>query len=242
MWVPESIETNDACLDFSSSGQGLRHVRELLVDGAVFSNGIEISNWAEDPIQLLVCEDCGHVHCSPGNWVSARKAGEYVVFIPAFSEMLAGSRELDEYAPPLFIKQRGAAVLGRDQYLGLQRVTTIPDASRLKALTRREVVLLLQWEAPEKILGEFPASIHLDQGLLLGTDQESDERAIEWLNHLIADSIDSEVPVALTPVSDEMESVSFFLDTLRFRAWQPVVTEGDQIRLVLEPGYVVEGT
>ena len=74
MWKINSLEIKPAILDFSSSEQGKREVSRLLSDGIELINAIELVDWDSEDTQVLICEECGYVHCEPGGWVSFRRS------------------------------------------------------------------------------------------------------------------------------------------------------------------------
>ena len=118
---------------------------ELLADSIQVSNAVGLSNWDEDPIQLAVCETCGELHCNSSGWVSPRRAGDYVLFMPPFEDMLL----YDGYEPPHFFSSKGAMLLDGVRFAELRRLApALPDAGQLKPLSGREAVWLLQSEAP----------------------------------------------------------------------------------------------
>jgi hypothetical protein len=107
MWELPAVERRAAELDFSSAGLGRRRVTRLVAGSVVLANAVELTDWDGGNIQLVVCEDCGIVHCQPGGWVGPRRAGEYVVFAP--DSRLFGTNKTDrtEYRPPEYVRSLG---------------------------------------------------------------------------------------------------------------------------------------
>lgn len=244
MWQPKSFRTKNKILDLSSSGQSAISVHELYADDVCISNGIELNNWGDASIQLIVCESCAFVQCLSGNWGTLRKAGAYVLLIPMFHEMLQSDRDFEELSPPVFLKQHGAMLLALEQYTDLQQIIpSIPTIENIQKLNSAEAARLMQWEAPQEMLGVFPNPVKLEENKLLATDQDSDSAAINQLSNLLNDAIYSSFPVELAPIAAENTLVSFFIiDGIQYTEWRPMGLFGDSSQLVLEPGYRITGS
>jgi hypothetical protein len=52
MWRVSALETRRAAMDFTSSGQGRPTMSQLVFDGAVVANAIELTDWSESPFNL----------------------------------------------------------------------------------------------------------------------------------------------------------------------------------------------
>lgn len=238
MWQPKSFKTKNRILDLSSSGQSAISVHELYADDVRISNGIELNNWDDTSIQLFVCESCAFVQCQPGNWGTLRKAGDYVLLLPLFHEMLQSDGDFEELSPPAFLKKHGAMLLALKQYTDLQQIIpSIPTIENIQELNSAEVARLMQWEAPQEMLGVFPNPVKLEENKLLATDQDSDSAAINQLSNLLNDAIYSNLSVNLAPIAVENTIASFFIDGIQYTEWRPMGLFGDSWQLFLEPGY-----
>ena len=159
-------------LDFSSSGQANREVTQILVDGVLFANAIELSSWNQRRIQLIVCEDCGIEHCAQGGWLTPHVVGTDVIFTPAFSDMLAGATDQAEYAPPGYVKESGIPLFTQETYAILRRYADeLPSPGELPELGGADLVRCVQWEAPMRILGCFPEEVALRRNLLVAVSE-----------------------------------------------------------------------
>lgn len=240
MWLPKSFQTKNKNLGQSSFGQSAISVRELYADDVRISNGIELNNWNDDSIQLFVCESCTVIQCQQGNWATLRKAGAYVLLIPLFHEMLQADGDFEEISPPFFMKQQGAMLITLEQYGRLQQlISPLPAVENIEALTSVEAAWLMQWDAPQEILGAFPNPVALQREKLLTTDQDSDSAAYNQLTNLLNDAIYNKSAVSLVPVSAENTVASFFIDGVQYTEWKPMSLYEDSWHLVLEPGYII---
>lgn len=142
-------------MDFTSSGQGRPVVTQLLFDEIVVANAVELTDWAEESVQLEVCEACGVIHCNPGGWGALRRLGDSVVLIPDFQAMTEGPIE---YRPPGWMSKPGPALVSGSLVEELwAAVPELPAVTGLKPLSGSEAARCMQWSAPLKVLGEFPA-------------------------------------------------------------------------------------
>lgn len=234
MWELPAIERRAAELDFSSAGLGRRRVTRFVTGSVVFANAVELTDWDGRDIQLVVCEDCGIVHCQPGGWVGPRRAGAYVVFAP--DSRLFGTNNTDrtEYRPPEYVRSLGWPFTTLEGYDALRAsVPGLPSADRLSALTRRDVVAISQWEAPAEVIGAPFERPELRRGLVLAAEDDANELSAALTECLAAWAI-SEVPVVLERVGHAPE---IFLDVPRVPPWRPLANV-DGWCLRLEPGLV----
>jgi hypothetical protein len=237
MWDLPALERDTVELDFTSSGLGRRRVTRLVAGSVVFANAIELTDWGARDVQVVVCEHCGIVLCQPGGWLGPRRAGDYVVFAPD-SRLLQGD-ELDraEYQPPEYVREFGWPFTMRTGYEELRAsVPGLPVHDRLRALTRRDVVAIGQWEAPAAVLGrpfEHPA-LHRD--LLLAASGDLDQLSAA-LTECLASWAASDAPVVLERVATAPE---IFVDVPRAPAWRPLANV-DGWSLCVAPDLVARG-
>lgn len=241
MWLPKTLGTKKKIHDLSSSGQISISVNELYADDVCISNGIELTNWSDECVQLVVCERCAIVQCAPGNWGTFRKAGEYIILMPLF-DLLQDNWEDDEIAPPNFMKHYGALLFTCERYDELsQLVPAAPNLEIIKELNLNEAVWLMQWEAPDHVLGKIPQQIEFQKDKLLATTHDSDDVATDNLMRLLNNASHSTETVVLESISDEKTMVSFFFDGVQYMEWQPLCLFEDSWQLVLKPGYRING-
>src|SRR5687767_9774398 len=120
MWRIGNPKIRPATLDFSSSGQGEFRVSRLFSDGVELINALELVDWGSEDTQLLVCEACGYTHCKSGDWASIRRSSSLILLLPAAQYVWGESREKEEYRPPYYLKQQGAAYLDLSAYENLR--------------------------------------------------------------------------------------------------------------------------
>ena len=127
-----------------------------------------------------------------------------------------------------------------DDYASLRRwCGGLPAIEAVPVLTGGELLRCLQWEAPARVLGKFPAEIHVDQSLLLaGSDGEVSDTAA-MLESAIR-RIDHASGVSLIPSPSTARALTLYLDAPGTPEWTPLYTIDDQVRLAAPlPSYLV---
>ena len=234
MWTPSKISTNETELDFSSSGQDSVKVTQVYFDKHLFCNGLELLEIESASIQFLVCDHCGYAGCSPGNWLSLRRCDEVIFFIPSFVDMEDGDWELSEYGAPYFIKKEGVVYLGAEQYSQLlEIIPKMPGFEEIPELTNHEVALLAQWEAPYRVLGEFPDDIRFKSSPYLATESDLGEEIIDELLGLLLKLLNSKERAQFTQCS--VKNSAIFLDTSECLQWNPISVENGNNIICFEP-------
>ena len=231
MW---ELERHTAELDFSSAGLGRRQVTRLAAGSVVFANAIELTDWDGRDVQVVVCEQCGSVHCQPGGWLGPRRAGDYVVFAPDSRLLRGNEHDRNEYRPPEYVRHRGWPFTTRAGYEALRAsVPGLPAHESLFALTRRDVVAISQWEAPAAVLGRPFEHPTLRRDLLLAADGDVEQLSAALAECLAAWTA-SEDPVVL---ERDATAPQIFVDVPRAPDWRPLASV-DGWSLRLEPGLV----
>jgi hypothetical protein len=235
VWAIESVETSPIELDFRSSEQGTRRDTSLLADKRRIVNAVGLVDVsaAADRVQVEVCEECGFTHCAPGGWVSLRRFGSRVLWMPAFSSMAAEPSSA-EYEPPAYMSKVGLPAFSEEAYAVVrENACGFPSSDKLVHLGSRELLLILQWEAPGKILGKFPEAPRLREDALLAVDRGDLADCREALVGLIHQGWSH--PQALVPCSAD-ERTSFFIDHREHPGWSPLLKSEMGWGLSLGPG------
>ena len=239
MWIPTDFRTIQKTV---RDVMGMTaQLTGIVVDGISMTNSIRHVEWGWDPMQLFVCETCLEPGCSSGNWASLRQAGDYALFLPAFFK-----DEVDQdsdHESAAWIVAKGAMLLDRKRYAVLRCLAPdLPVLSELQPLAGWQAIRLLRFEAPSDVLGKQWAPVRLERSLLLATDWASDDEAVAALEGLLAAGLASDSPVRLAPLAGALRPVTFFLDQARgYLEWQPLAMGAGPAKLLLAPGYVVEG-
>lgn len=156
MWTVTRLTTESRAYSFESSGLGQHADLALLGDGLELVNMVDAANWDEDPVQVVVCDHCGCVQCQPGNWVSVRRLGEWVVMVATTKGYgSADPFERGEFTPPKWLRTRGAPLVpGAIWDEARAGGAALPRSDALPHLRWAEVLLEAQLEAPRRLLGD----------------------------------------------------------------------------------------
>lgn len=238
MWIVDQIESREREFDFGSSGLDRHSTAGLFADGVEIVNALDLVDFSADAdgaIQLIVCDYCGTPGCNAGNRVSFRRLDDGLLMIPSFASMARGDWEMTEYGPPHFIAKRGAPLFSDGAlHAVLARLPALVGPSSWPPLNSREAALLLQWEAPYRVLGEFPDPPRLHKNMILAAAHGSELEILDTFRKLLDDALAAEQPVSTT----RGEPVTFYLDLdhAGYPEWEPVALVGGQYRLALAPG------
>jgi hypothetical protein len=240
MWAVASIETNEHVLDFSTSEQGRHQSKALIADGVELINAIELVEFSPERTQLIVCEQCGFVHCKRGDWVQIRRIEDSILLVPAFAEMEKGNWERDEYSPPKFIKNRGIPVF--DGNLSLQLLEILNEyqmvsVQDLKPLSPSELCKAMQWEAPAHVLGKYPDRPKLDRSRILYCEPIELSNAVDLLDRHIEVLATSEQQLHIDQTA---VSVKFYLDRSIPSEWSPIaIAENGAIQVRIDDSHSI---
>lgn len=241
MWTPNEFKAKPKRMDFSSSGQGTVEVTSIYADDENLANAIELMDFDEDPIQFQVCDHCGYPGCASGGWLSIRKLSKLIFMLPAFGKMDQGSWEASEYDPPYFTRVKGSILLDEEKYRELKAISPkLPNIEQIAHVSSYELARLLQWEAPFRVLGDYPNPISFRRELLSTTSLSDDDEAVWILLDIFRLFETGGITTDLSSVEEGDERASFFLDVSDFIEWNPLVKKpGGQYGLVLKNGYCV---
>lgn len=237
IWTVSAIETRKVRMDFTSSGQGRPVMTELLLDGTVVANAVELTDWTEGSVQIEVCGSCGYVHCASGGWVAIKRLREGIMILPAFDAM---KKDSVEYSPPEWMARAGPALIGEALVESLRiAAPELPEVSRLMPVTCADAVLMIQGSAPFGVLGRFPEAPSIVLGKVGGVSKRSIGEITGELGTLLRRT-SSDQPVVIRARESSEQDLSLFLEAPDFPEWSPMV-EGNDQRVHLRWGpYVIE--
>ena len=239
MWTSTNFTTYKKQFDFTSSEQGKPTYTTLKADDEVLINMVELFESDDNStFQFLICEHCGFTQCQPGNWLSIRQSGNYILFIPAFDEILK-EPELNEYTPPYFFNTKGAFILTANQFEGLkEKIPAFKKLIDIKQLTGFEASSLYKWDTPHRMFGQFPnfKSIRTDH-ILYAT--EFDEQKVSSIILDKLKNLETANKVELIPIENTETTISLFLDSNPTTEWKALCMTANDIELLIGDKYKV---
>lgn len=200
--------------DFSSSGQSAPDWTQVRCDGHQLTNGAEWVEWDENPVQVVLCEECGYVHCAMGGYVHASRVRDHVLWTPPRLPVTDDEEhDREEYAASATLQAYGAVAIPAAVW------ATWPAARVIDALPRtRRSDLLAAWRAAAPPRED---AIGTDLGLL-----EDAFAAVDAVERWFAAEPEAVVD-ALVPLGEG--GVTVFYDRPRFTEWTPAVRVGDAV-------------
>ncbi|QQS32088.1 MAG: hypothetical protein IPM50_10430 [Acidobacteriota bacterium] len=242
MWRIQNPIIRRTKLDFTSSEQGFREVSQLVFDGVVLLNAIELTDWEADGTQLIICDRCGFTHCETGGWANVRKAGDYVFVLPAFNLLESGSNS-DEYAPPPYIRKFGVPYFSVTQYGELVATKLgFPEYDTILPMEMRDAVRIVQLETPYRIFGE-PPTVDLKpdkKALAIASSEGEPHEHLRNIEILLKVHYDDRRSAQLRPMTVDEKIISIFLDADVFIDWKPLAKGPKGWLLTLEDNFVIE--
>jgi hypothetical protein len=239
MWRVREIEARAVELDFRSSGQGRRAHTSLFADGRRLVNAADLVEFdpALDRVQIVVCEDCGFTNCAPGGWVCLRRVDADVLWLPAFAAM-SDEPGSTEYAPPIDMSERVFPVFGEGAYSTLRRyVRALPAFPDVAPLHPRDLALVLQHEAPGRVLGTFPETPSLRRDVVVAVDHGDLAEELTAMLEILSRAWSGSC--VLRPC-ESADAVHFYLDLPGHPVWSPLVRRGDARAVRVADGLNVE--
>lgn len=225
MWRIQELEARAVELDFRSSGQGRRNDTSLVADGCRLVNAASLVDFdpASDRVQVEVCEACGTTQCAQGGWISLRRLGAEVLWLPAFQAM-SDEQNSAEFAPPRYMSQAGLPLFSEATYSTVRRhVGDLPALADIQPLDSRELALILQWEAPGSLLGSFPDPPRFRRDTVLAVDHGDVTEHVTTMVELLGRALDG---AGMFTQSTAAPAVSFYLDLPGYPTWSPLVLCG----------------
>ena len=235
MWSPAQIELRGMELDLSISGQGLRAVQQLVCDGIVVGNAIDVTEWSCDSVKMWLCEACLVESCSAGGWVSIRRFGDRIFMLPEFGRMLAGEWEETEYEPPRWMAKMGALSLPLASWTVFESTgIRLPDVESIPMASTAELLRLFHFQAPRAFLPDFLSPGKANWDLILGTSGQDGDRDARLLKQLFSEPATFKDHETVTPLADAC-TVSVFLDLPTILEW-PVFSSEPEPAVRLSEG------
>lgn len=204
---------------------------------------LELIDFEDADVQVLVCRGCGVTRCAPGGWVSLRRVtSEVVAWIPSFRRMEGSRDDVLQFSPPYGNGADSIPVFCSKVWSKLRKLSDeIPKLDELPALSARECARILQWEAPGAALGSAPSYPGLNHALILAVGQGAVSDWIERFSQVLAAWTTSEAPVSLVDVVGGAPNEAY-LDLPGHPAWRPATFSGDRtvLHLGIEMGVEIK--
>ncbi len=123
MFVCHDLRTETWSPDFYSSGQASPVWTRVTSGATLITNSLEWVEWEDNPVQVVLCDACGHVHCASGGYVHVSRLGDFILW---------SSPQTPEEEPPYVLRTLGALAIPVATWnLWSAGIPDVPHADRL---------------------------------------------------------------------------------------------------------------
>lgn len=240
MWQIKNPIIKTTTLDFSSSGQNNFPCSQLFSEDTELINAIELVDWADEQIQLLICGACGIPGCQSGGWVSLRVAGDLILILPAFDAWLDNDKIEAEYEPPYYMLEQGIPYFTLADYKSLRsRHSSFPLIDKIRQLTLKEAISAFQMETPSRIFGNPPEKIVTRKEAVIGASEGDENEHLKFIEEFTQRHKDNESPVKLRLPKATETVISLYFDTHEFIEWKVLAGSDSEFLLMLNSEFVI---
>lgn len=241
MWWLSDLQPAPYVLGEGSSGTGPYAVTAVFADGVPLINGIEAIEVLADGTQVHVCDDCGTPGCAPGGWVSFRRIGPTVLWLPAWEWMEEGDDAKREFGPPSYLRDVGIPALSTDLWERLRRlVGELPAFEAVPALSSREAVRMCQWSAPGRLLGRFPSAPALRRELVLAVTRGERRAELDAIDACLSRHLEADWPLSVVRPPRDVQPVELWIDVPGTPGWTGFGHAGGRTCLMFDENLAVE--
>ncbi len=110
MFVCDELRTEVWHPDFSTSEQVSPTWTRVICRGVQIANSLEWADWLDNPVQVIICDACGHQDCASGGYVHVSRLHRHVLWTGAQRSSDAEYAD-DAYEIPRIIRSLGALAL-----------------------------------------------------------------------------------------------------------------------------------
>lgn len=249
MWKIKNPEIRKTILDFTSSGQECLEVSQLIYEHSVIMNAIELMEFDEDAVQLIICSHCGTVQCKSGDWVCFRKSNNIVLLIPCFEKIESDDWSASEFSPSEFYdpnthnRRKVTPYFDLETYNNLRSsFPNFPRIEEIKQLKISEAMRLTQFNMPFQMFGKPPeVSFRPDKwSLAVGASLGEPKEHLRKIENIIKNNYKKDLPVIIREPLPNEEVIYLFLDASEFIDWKVLVKNHDSYFLMMEENFVIE--
>jgi hypothetical protein len=130
MFVCDQPQTEVWQPNFANSGQSSPVWTRVMCHGLQIANSLEWAEWTDNPVQVILCDACGHDGCASGGYVHVSRLDRYVLWS---APQVGGAQIADEnYEIPRFLRTLGTLALPVETWNEWSAaIREVPPAERL---------------------------------------------------------------------------------------------------------------
>jgi hypothetical protein len=234
MFVCDDVRAESWSPDFSGSAQASPIWTRVTCRGTQITNSLEWVEWSENPVQVILCDVCGHPGCESGGYVHVSRLGGHVLWSPAQVDP-EDDYDGQIYAAPTILRTAGAFAVPVERWNEwAEAIPNVPPVDRLPAANHAAV-------ADAWVLGPARTTATVVTSLrerLVGGDTLDKEAAIVLVERALAHlSRNAQAPfeqsvVTVDEVSGRLETL--YLDGPAEVDWTAFAYAGNDVYLALD--------
>lgn len=116
--------------DFSSSGQASPNWTRSRCEQVELFNALEWIAWTQNPVQVVLCEECGQKGCAPGGFVHVSRLDDFVLWTRPQVEV-EDAWEIAQYNVADPLKRFGAIAIPKQTWEEWRTVASLPKFAAL---------------------------------------------------------------------------------------------------------------
>jgi len=134
--------------DFSSSEQPNPTWTRVRFRGAILANTLECVEWAENPVQFIVCDSCGTQDCASGGYVHVSRLADFVL-LTAPQVGADDDWARTQYAPHVVLETLGAIAIPASMWANWRAlIPGMPDPSIFPPANGQSLSMLIRGRTP----------------------------------------------------------------------------------------------
>lgn len=176
--------------NFSSSGLVSPTWTRARCEKVELFNSLEWIGWADNPVQVVLCDACGHEGCAVGGYVHVSRLGDFVLWSRPQVDA-EETWEVAQYEAAWPLKRFGAIAIPKDAWEQWRAVASLPEINALQQ-ANGGAIFDAWFLAPARSRSVDEIVPMLKDGLL-GTDSlelaDAIERVARWIGRLKDSSV-----------------------------------------------------
>ncbi len=222
--------------NFSSSGQVSPTWTRVHCLGMELCNSLEWTEWAENPVQVILCDACGYAGCGSGGYAHVSRLGPFILWttpqIDASDDWAA-----TQYLPLPALDRLGAVAIPEGTWDQWRRIASqLPEASAFSQTNG--AALADAWSLGPGRPRNIQELLPMLRARLLGCDTldpgEAIDRVQRWIERLSANAATVIAGVVRTPDEVGAQVETLYFDGPSDEDWPALAIRGAADFLLLD--------
>jgi hypothetical protein len=227
--------------NFNSSGQVSPTWTRSRCEGVELFNSLESTTWTDNPVQVVLCEACGHKGCASGGYLHVSHLGDFVLWTTPQIDP-EDDWQATQYYAAWPVRRFGAVAIPKSTWEDWRTVSPLPDIETL-APANGAAIFDAWFQAPARarLIDEIVPM--LKSGLLGTTSLElgdAIDRVTRWIDRLKDTSLSFRHSALRSPAAIGARIETLYFDGHAEEDWPAlaICDEGDYPLLDLDHALV----